>query len=189
MIFASLFGQQALGPAGSQGALNDRLEQAQRLWPEYPNAWGHQIDAWEFGYEFDPSTIGIPEPPRSLDEIQTLGNSGGNIEGVSEPPGVPLWQRAACTANRLVSQQAYEDCLTGFGRAGGLSQEEAYARGTAQAERDSFGRLLMRGAYIGVGFAMFVIGLAIIGFVKPKDLEAGVKSVIPGNRVAQGATE
>lgn len=182
MIFPLFSGAQGLGPAGSQVALNDRLEQAQRLWPEYPNAWGGQVDAWEFGYEFDPAEFGISEAPRSITDIPTMGGFSGG--GNSDVPSVPLWQRAGCAPSRLISQEAYEACLIGAGHAGGLSQEEAYRRGTTQAQSGGIGGWLTRGAYIAVGLILLTIGLAIIGFVKPRDVQNALK-VTPAGRAVQ----
>lgn len=184
MVFSLFSGVQGLGPAGSQEALNQRFERAQRLWPEYPNAWGPQIDAWEFGYEFDPSELGIQEAPRSITDIPMIGGGGYSGEETADVPGVPLWQRAACSANRLVSLEAYQNCLIGMGRAGGLSEQEAYGRGINQSEQGGLAGWITRGAYIAVGLILLTIGLAVIGFVKPRDVENALK-ITPAGRAVQ----
>lgn len=162
MFSLPFFGTQALGAAGSQAALDNRFEQAQMLWPEYPDAWGHQIDAWQFGYEFDPREIGIDEAPRTLQDLQVLG---ANEEGgaAAEYSDYPMWQKAAC---RLSSN--YENCLIGFRRLGGASVEESVIAGRQQAQSEQ--GWIWRGVYIGLGFVLFIIGLTIIGFVKPRDV-------------------
>jgi hypothetical protein len=165
MLTPLLIGQTAFGAAGSQSALDDRLRQAQNLWPENPDVWGAQIDAWQFGYEFDPSEFGIESSGTAAAIFDTSDETSN--------PEYPLWQRAAC---RIRVTGTYEDCLIGMRYLGGGStQAEAVQAGREQAEKDSISGWITRGAYIAIGFALFIIGIIAVGFVKPRDITNGLK--------------
>lgn len=181
MFSPLVFGQSALGAAGTQAGFDNRLQQAQRLWPEYPDAWGPQLDAWQFGYEFDPREIGIQEAPRSISDLDIL-NIGGS-DPVPQTGEIPLWQRAACRLS-----WNYEDCLIGMQAAGGVSPDVAVATGRDYAERGSLQSWLSRGVYIFIGFALLIIGLVIVGFVKPRDFARALPMARAAMPARGGAT-